>query len=239
MADHDTELAETFAEVARELLAADTVDETLQRIADLAVGTVDGCDHAGVSLVRGRTITTPASSNGVPPRVDAIQYETDEGPCLDAIRDHEVFRTDDLATEERWPSFAHRAARETGVHSMLSFRLFADEDTLGALNLYCKRTGAFGEEARAVGAVLAAHAAVALRAAQAEQNLAEAVASRDVIGQAKGLLMARQGITADEAFALLRRASQRLNVKLRTVAERVVDQAEARDHPPGGGQPGY
>lgn len=237
MADQQgTELAETFAGVARELLAARTVDETLQKISGLAVSTVQGCEHAGVSLVRGREITTPAASDDVPPRVDAIQYEADQGPCLDAIRDHEVFRSDDLSAEERWPAFAGRAADETGVKSMLSFRLFADEeDTMGALNMYSKRPGAFDGEAEAIGAVLAAHAAVALHGAQAEEHLGDAVASRDVIGQAKGILMARQGVSADEAFDVLRRGSQRLNVKLRSLAERVVEQAEGKG---GRGAPG-
>ena len=181
MDERDTDLAEIFAEAARELRAARTVDETLQKIVDLAVATVEGCDHAGITLVRGRKITTPAASNDVPPRVDAIQYEADQGPCLDAIREREVFRTDDLAAEERWPAFARRAATETGVRSMVSFRLFADDDTMGALNLYSKRPGAFGEETEAIGAVFATHAAVALHAAQAEEHLGEAVASRDVI----------------------------------------------------------
>jgi putative methionine-R-sulfoxide reductase with GAF domain len=119
------ELAETFAEVARALLGEDDVQATLLKITALAVETIDGCDHAGISLVEGRKIGTPAASDDVPVQVDAIQYETDQGPCLDAIREHETFRIDDLAREDRWPNFSQRAAQDTGVASMLSYRLFA------------------------------------------------------------------------------------------------------------------
>jgi len=221
------ELAETFAQVARSLVAEPDVQHTLQRIVDLAVETLDGCDHAGISLVEGRSISTPAASNDVPGTVDAIQYETDQGPCLDAIRRQEVFQVDCLSEDQRWPDFSPRAARETGVESMLSFRLFVDEDTMGALNLYSRRDGAFDEEAGAIGSVFAAHAAVALTTAQHEEQLEQAIASRDVIGQAKGILMAREGVTADQAFDMLTRASQRLNVKLRDLAEGVTYTGEA------------
>ena len=216
------ELAETFADVARALLDADDVEATLKKITTLAVETIDGCDHAGVSLVQGRRISTPASSDAVPGQVDAIQYQTDQGPCLDAIREHETFKIDDLAKEDRWPKFSQRAAEETGVASMLSFRLFAEGDTLGSLNLYSKQRAAFDDEALAVGSVFATHAAVALAGAQHDEQMQKALRGRDVIGQAKGILMAQQHVTADEAFDILRRASQRMNIKLRELAERVA-----------------
>jgi hypothetical protein len=108
------------------------------------------------------------------------------------------------------------------VQSILALRLFIEETTLGALNLYSRRDDAFDDEARAVGAVFAAHAAVALSTAQHEAQMDEALASRDLIGQAKGILMARERVTSDKAFEMLRDASQRLNVKLRDLAERVT-----------------
>lgn len=221
----DASVGETFAEVARLLLAEHTVPATLSRIGQLAVQTVDGCDHAGISLIEGRKVTTTGSSDEVPVLVDAIQYEVDDGPCLDAIRHHQVFLVDQLSTDKRWPRFSRRAAEETGVESMLALRLFVEEDTMGALNLYSRTPSSFGPEAQAMATVLAAHAAVALSAARREEQFHEALASRDVIGQAKGLLMAREGMTADEAFETLRKGSQRLNIKLREVAERVA-------HPP-------
>ena len=216
------ELAETFAEVARALLDENDLQGTLTKVTAMAVETIDGCDHAGVSFVEGRKISTPAASDDVPVQVDAIQYETDQGPCLDAIREHETFRIDDLATEDRWPMFSRRAAGETEVASMLSFRLYAQGDTMGALNLYSKQRSAFDDQALAVGSVFATHAAVALAGAQHDEQLQKALQGRDVIGQAKGILMAQQNVSADEAFDILRRASQRMNIKLRELAERVA-----------------
>jgi len=222
---------ETFAEIARSLLSQEDVQTTLQKIVDLAVVTIDGCDHAGISFLKGGKVDTPAASDDVSRKVDAIQYETGEGPCLSAIRDHEVFQSGDLGREDRWPSFASRAQRETGITSMLSFRLFVEGDTLGALNLFSKATDAFDDNSRTVGVVFAAHAAVALSTAIHEEQMDEALASRDLIGQAKGILMAREGVSADEAFDMLRRASQRLNLKLRDVAGQMV---QSTDTPEGG-----
>jgi putative methionine-R-sulfoxide reductase with GAF domain len=165
-------MAAAFAEVARVLQAEETAQRTLQKIVDLAAQMIPGCEEAGVSLVRGQRIETPAASGELPGQVDRLQYESGEGPCLDAIRSRDVFVTDDLTREQRWPHFAAAAAAETGVHSMLSFRLFVEHDTLGALNLYSRSTTAFDADSHAVGAVLAAHAAVALASA-AEHDKAE------------------------------------------------------------------
>lgn len=224
---------EAFAEVARALLAEADVQHTFQKIVDLAVETIDGCDHAGVSVLHGKEIRTPAASDDVPRAVDAIQYETGEGPCLDAIREHEVFESGDLTHERRWPKFAGRARGETGVTSVLSLRLFVAGDTFGALNLYSKAEHAFNDQSRAAGAVFATHAAVALASAMHDEQMEEALESRDVIGQAKGMLMVREGVDADEAFEMLRRASQRLNVKLRSVAGSIVDRGSGA---PAGGE---
>jgi GAF domain-containing protein len=216
------DLAETFAEVARALRAEGSVKATLDRIVELAVTTVEGCEHAGITLVEQGTVRTPAASDDVPAVVDAVQYETGEGPCLDAIREHEVFQTDDLLNEPRWPNFSRRAAEASGVASMLAYRLFIEADTMGALNLYSKQKYAFDGEDRAVGSIFAAHAAVALSAARHQDQLEQAIETRDLIGQAKGILMARQDVTADQAFDMLRRGSQRLNIKLRELARQVA-----------------
>lgn len=176
------EVAQAFADVARALQAEATAQLTLQKIVDLAPETIEGCDYAGISLVRGQQVETPASSDPVPVEVDRLQYEADEGPCLDAIRHHEVFVTDDLAEERRWPRFSARAAEVTGVRSMLNFRLFVEDDTFGALNLYSRKPGAFTADSRATGAVFAAHAAVALATAREHdraQRLAQDLASSE------------------------------------------------------------
>ena len=215
------ELAETFAEIARTLLAESDTQATLARIVSLAVDTIDGCEHAGISMVTGRTVTSPASSDEVPAVVDRIQSETGQGPCVDAIREHEVFQTGRLSQDRRWPDFSRRAHAESGIESILSFRLFAD-GTMGALNLYSTQPDAFDDHDVAVGSVFAAHAAVAWSTSQEIQNLQAGMSSRQLIGEATGILMARQDISEQEAFDMLRRASQRLNVKLRLVAEHVI-----------------
>jgi transcriptional regulator with GAF, ATPase, and Fis domain len=231
-------VAELFGAIARTLADDDDVQMTLDKIVHLAVENLDACEFAGISLVEGRKITSPASSNDVPKILDAIQSEVDEGPCIDAIKEHEVFQTGDLAAEHRWPQFSTRANAETGVTSILSLRLFIKDDTMGSLNLYSTRPDAFDDTDVALGAVFAAHAAVAMSSAQHNRDLERKAASRDLIGRAKGILMARQHITDEEAFDMLRRASQRLNIKLTEVAQRLASSTEtsADSAPNGNGQ---
>lgn len=231
--DEVVRVAETFATVARSLAEHhDDVRGSLDRIVRLAVDALDACEFAGISFVENRTITSPAASSDVPKRLDEIQSEVGEGPCVDAIKEREVFQTGDLSNERRWPQFARRAHDETGVSSVLSIRLFVEDDTMGALNLYSTAPHAFDDSDVALASVFAAHAAVAMSAARREESLEQKAASRDVIGRAKGILMARSGVTDDEAFAMLKAASQRTNVKLRDVAQRIADHPPTTD-PPG------
>lgn len=216
------ELAETLAEVARVLLEDRDVEATLVRICELAAKTVDGCEAAGISIAEGNRITSRSTTDDLPCIVDEIQSETQQGPCVDAIKEHAVFLTGSLAEESRWPEFAKRANERTGVQSILSLRLFASEDTMGALNLYSRQRDAFDDHDVAVGSVFAAHAAVALANAKHDEQLESKASSRDLIGMAKGIIIARQNVSEDEAFDVLRRASQRMNVKLRELAARVV-----------------
>jgi len=225
----DVGLAETLAEVARALLDERDVDSTLERICELAVKTVDGCETAGISIAKGTRVTSRVRSDDVPRIVDQIQSETQEGPCVDAIRHHQVFITGSLTEEQRWPNFARRAHEETGVESVLSMRLFANEDTMGALNLYSSGRDAYSDQDVAVASVFAAHAAVALAAARKEADLEAKADGRDIIGMAKGIIIARQHVSDDEAFDILRRASQRMNVKLRELAEQVVHPTASDD----------
>ena len=224
-ADAGHELAVQFAAVARALESEPTVGATLQRIVDVARTIVPGCHHAGVTVLRRGRPETPAATDDVSARVDAVQYEAGEGPCLSAIVEHDTFRTGDLAAESRWPKFSGPAVERTGVRSVLAYRLFTSEDTFGALNLYSRQIDAFGDEAVAVGTILAAHAALAFaRAREREQisGLEQAVASNRAIGMAIGILMATRRVSQDDAFALLRTASQLSNRKLRELADDVV-----------------
>jgi GAF domain-containing protein len=224
------ELAEAFAQIARNLLIETTPERTGARIVVAAVHTVPGCNHAGISLVhRHGRIDTTAASDDIAAAVDTIQYELGQGPCLDAIRDHESYLISDLTMEDRWPSFSRRVTKEISIRSMLSFRLFVGDDTLGALNLYSGEVDAFDEEGRAVGAILAAHAAVAMSTArdrERAEHLERAVKSNREIGMAMGVVMASGLQTPEQAFDVLRRASQRLNVKLRDVASVVIQTGE-------------
>jgi hypothetical protein len=151
-------------------------------------------------------------------RFDEVQDETGQGPCMDSMYDHETIRVDDLAAEERWPELTRRMA-ETGVASMLCVQMFVDGDDMGALNLLARRPGAFTDESERIGLVFASHAAVAVAQAGKLNHLGVALASRDVIGQAKGVLMERYKITPDQAFAFLAKASQDTNRKLNDIAE--------------------
>jgi GAF domain-containing protein len=220
--DPEIRLAEVFADLARSLAVEHANPQaTYNRICVVAVQTIDGCETAGMSLLQGRHVGSIARTDPVPAEIDQIQNETQQGPCVDAIRHQEVFSTGNLLEDERWPDFSARA-RETGVRSIVSFRLFVEQDTMGALNLYSRQIDAFDDHDQAIGAVFAAHAAVAMSSARREEQLQRKADTRDVIGRAKGMLMARSHLTEEQAFDVLRRASQRLNVKLRDVAEQLA-----------------
>jgi GAF domain-containing protein len=211
-----------FAAIARELLAQPSTEATADRISEMAVEVIRGCDHAGISLVEHRKIRTIAATDGVVAEGDRRQYALDEGPCLDTIRDHETIRAPRLATEDRWPRWAPSVSSELGVQSMLCFQLFTSDHSYGGINLYSDRPMAFDAHDEAVGLALAAHAAVALAASQTITTLNNAVGSRTAIGQAEGILMERFGLTADQAFSVLVRVSQNDNRRLALVAEELV-----------------
>ncbi|MEW9547442.1 GAF and ANTAR domain-containing protein [Nonomuraea sp. NPDC050783] len=223
----DDDLAVKLSELARSLREENGAQETLDAIVSAAVGTVPGAQYAGLTVVRHRSaLDTRAATDEVVRQVDRAQYETGEGPCLDAaLREERTVRMPDVTTEKRWPAFTRRAGG-LGVRSMLSFRLYVQDDSLGALNLYARDRDAFGDESEHVGQLFAAHAAVALSGVRQEEDLARAIAMRDLIGQAKGILMERHRVTADQAFTLLVRASQQTNTKLADIARRLVDTGE-------------
>ncbi len=235
--DPTAALTADFSEIARSLFSAGGVHETLTLVAEIAVANVEGCDAAGVFLVVEGAITRPVRTDPLVTEVDALQHETDEGPCLDAIAHRTVFYAGDLGSDPRWPRFGPEAAAR-GVRSLLALPLTAD-GTVGALNLYARYAEAFGVVDRARGLLLAALAALALSTARTHEDderrashFRLALTTRELIGQAQGILMERERITADEAFDILRRASQHLNVKLREVAQTLVETGERPDTGP-------
>ena len=189
----------------------------------VAVEVIDGCQHAGISLVMsGRRIESPATTSDVASRGDQLQYELNEGPCLDSIADHETIVCPDLLTEKRWARWGPRVAEELGVRSMLCFQLFTTARSLGALNLYSESPDAFTKDDEIVGLSLAAHIAVALAASREVDSRELAIVNRTVIGQAEGILMERYDLDADKAFSVLKRVSQDTQTKLAVVAAELV-----------------
>jgi GAF domain-containing protein len=223
-----------FIPFANLVFAEETFEVTLQHIVDLACAGVGGCSMAGLTLLERGGPTTAAATSDVALRVDASQYAENSGPCLDAYRRQVFNRIKSTDTDERWPAFCHVAA-EAGVHSTLSFPLVVAGDGLGALNLYSDVESGFDDIDERTGAVFAAHAAVALANARSywrneelRRNLEIALETRGVIDQAKGILIAREGITGDIAFDVLKRASQRTNRKVHEIAQEMVDAASRR-----------
>lgn len=215
------DLALVLSKIARTLEPEPDVDRTVGHIVVAAAATVPGADEAGVSLLDGGRMLSVGPSSAVVTRLDHLQHQLHEGPCVDAIFEHPVYRTGDIGTDSRWPRFGREAA-EAGVRSMLGFRLFTSRAVIGALNLYSWRPDAFDEEAERVGELFAAHAAVALAGSRGQAQLRVALKTRDMIGMAKGILMERHRVGPDRAFEMLVEASQHANMKLRDAAEWLV-----------------
>ncbi|GAA3760971.1 transcriptional regulator with GAF, ATPase, and Fis domain [Spinactinospora alkalitolerans] len=215
------ELARVFADITRDLLAQGSLQHVLDEIVRLAVRTIDGCEEAGVLLVdrRRRRFETPATTGELVRASDEAQFESDEGPCLDAARHERSFLVVDMARETRWPRYRPRAV-ELGIAAMMGFELFPHERVFGALDLYSRRAHAFDEHSREVGWVFASHAAVAIAAVQRGETLRAGYETRQEIGAAVGILMERHGLTGEQAFDVLRRASMEFNTKLHEVAAR-------------------
>jgi hypothetical protein len=222
-------LVEAFAELSRALAAGSDVEALLDHVVGQATATVEACDYASVSLLGpGGRIRTPVATDRLVVELDELQYEAGEGPCVEAVRGTapSVY-SPDLARDERWPAFGPQAGGR-GIGSLASYKLSA-EGTAAALNLYARRPDAFAEGDRDAAYLLTNFASVVLTSTRARlqaAQLEQALESRDVIGQAKGVLMERERVTADEAFEMLRRSSQRLNRKLRDLAEEIAATGE-------------
>ena len=220
--DGDLTLAEHLSRLARSLQEHPDTEATLTAIVHAAVGTVPGAQEASISSIRRRRdVRTLAATSEAPAGLDQAQYDTDEGPCLDALYAQTTVHVPDMATEHRWPEFSRRA-RDLGAGSMLAVQLFVAGDDLGALNLSSREPHAFDDQSEHVALLFAAHAAVAMADAQEQDRLSTALSTRDLIGQAKGVLIERFKITGDQAFALLVHVSQRTNRKLHDISEELV-----------------
>ncbi len=199
-----------------------TLHDTLAAIVDTAIAVVPAAIHASVNLyARGRFEPQYASSPEVA-QLDAEQLRLGDGPCVEASASQGVIVVVDTTAEPRWQQYGDLAA-SLGVRSMLCLPLAVDDVELGSLSLYGPEPDSFTAYDERVAALCATHAALALSSAQLVENLRSALVNRDTIGMAKGILMAADGITADEAFARLADRSQRGGRKVADVAARVVE----------------
>lgn len=212
-----------MAELARAVAPPRGVEEILLATTTAAVELIPGADTAGILLVaKGGKFESRAGTSALPHELDELQHTLQEGPCLDAAVEDTFLRTHDFREESRWPAYSAAVAK-LGVLSGLSLRLYTTERTAGALNLFGYQPTVWDTEAITVGTVLAAHAASAIMAGRQGEELTSALASRDRIGQAKGIVMERFGVDDVAAFDMLRRLSQESNTPLVTVAQRVID----------------
>ncbi|WP_180357794.1 GAF and ANTAR domain-containing protein [Streptomyces sp. NP160] len=221
------DLAQHLADLAGSLQADPSHQAVLDRTAAAAVELVPSAQHAGVCLLRARHRVSPAASTSeLVLELDELQAQTGQGPCWDAALHGAVTHVADLAAEaDRWPDLAARA-RALGSLSVLCVHLRAGSTSLGALKLLSETPAAFDTRAVQALALLAVHAGRAVADAHQLENLRVGLANRDVIGQAKGILMERHRITADQAFGLLATASQHTNRKLHEVAAELAATGE-------------
>ena len=234
MASPSSEPAESLIALAGIFVAEQSLEATLFEVLNLACAAVAGGDMGGVTLLGAEGPTTAVATGETARRVDAIQYQVGAGPCLDAYRRQQINRIDSTAADDRWPDFS-RGASEAGIQSILSLPLVVAGDGLGALNVYCREPNGFSVADEATGALFASYASVALANARVywrvktlAGQLEEALSTRGVIEQAKGILVAEQGCSADGAFEILVRASQRSHTKLHDVAAQLVERARAQ-----------
>ena len=229
-ADGSAASAAVLAESLRKVAARKTPEESLRAVIAMAVGTAP-CDQASITMLGpGRTVETVASSDGRITKADMLQYEEDEGPCLDAVWTNGVFEVPDLAADARWPRWTARAA-DLGIGGLLAVHLYTDT-SLGALNLYSERPREYDELDVEVAKVVAAHVSVVLAHTRKTQDLWRTIDTRNLIGQAQGILMARYSLTPERAFAVLRRYSQARRTRLAAVAEELTRTGQLPDLDP-------
>jgi transcriptional regulator with GAF, ATPase, and Fis domain len=234
------DIAAGVTELHEVLLSTQSIEDFVHELAVQAAQlSADGLS-CGITLRRGAQTDTVACSDELAGRVNGLQYRLGEGPCLTALADGRPAHSADLAAEERWPRFAAEAVA-SGIRSALSLPLIAQEQIIGALNLYGRGVAAFGEAQTRLAEQFAENAAGALALGQRlvsyaalTEQLRESLGSRAVIDQAVGILMGQEHWTQDKAIAALRSASQNRNVKLRALAAEIVESVagEAPEPPP-------
>jgi GAF domain-containing protein len=224
-----SDFSKSIDAAARTISHTRTLDETLQTIVEVARTSVPGFDQIGIStLDKGGEVVTRAHQGDLVLHLDDIQYGLSEGPCVETLRGSALVTAPTLRHDQRWPRYVPEAT-QLGVQSQMAVRLYLDDEgTIGGLNLYSTTSPDVSEDAEAMAQLFATHAAIALGHVQEREGLNKALQSRKVIGQAIGILMERYGMTEDRAFAFLVRTSSHGNIKLRAVAQELVDERNAK-----------
>ena len=222
---------EMLRELSRVVLVDRTLNEVLTDVTRIAARGIPGAEASSITLLRNEEPFTAAHYGEMALAADELQYAHGYGPCMDAGRGGVPLRVDDMRTEERWPDYVAHVVQATPVRSSLSIPLPYQGTSIGALNNYSTHPGAFASpESLQAGLEVAEVVAVAVANADAHHQLSEqarnmrvAMESRAVIEQAKGVLMAQRHVDAEQAFEILREASQRYNRKLRDIALGIVE----------------
>ena len=222
---------DVMAAMARELAGTTPIDENdlLAAATASAVEQIPGAESCAITLVAKGGIETVAPTDPTAARIDRLQTSAGQGPCLQAATEwtSHVVRVEDYATETRWRTYIAAAVRDTDIRSTIAFQLYRSDNAMGALNVHSTEPRAFGPEAEEIGLAVATHAALALFSARREVQFASALASRDTIGQAKGMIMERFDIDALQAWELLRKLSQDANVAVIDLSHQLIE----ADHP--------
>jgi GAF domain-containing protein len=220
--DRTDVISDAMARIARSVRDGAEGDRVLHSVTAAALDAIPGADFVTITVAHpDGSLQTLAPTGEVGERADQVQYELGEGPCLTAVQTEGTIRAEDVPSEERWPRYAQRAA-ELGIGSQMAVEIFRSGGACAGLNVYSRTRGAF-DESRHIVELFGSQAAIAMNFVRSTQSLKEALASRKTIGQAIGIVMERFRIDEEQAFAFLVRTSQDGNVKLRAVAQRIVE----------------
>jgi GAF domain-containing protein len=221
-----TDFTAALAHAARSINQPQSMEETLEAIARTARHSIPGFDEVGISLVHADgKVETMAATGDLVWKLDGLQYDMNDGPCVSSLHEEPVIVVDHIAQSQRWPDFVPRAV-ELGLKAQMALRLYVDDDgTIGGINLYSTESENIEEHAPQLAQVFAAQAAVALGHVEEVHHLNQALASRQAIGEAIGVLIERYKIDRQAAFAFLTRLSSHSNTKLRDIAAKVVEDA--------------
>jgi GAF domain-containing protein len=228
--DDRIDLARALAEASARLHSQRSLETTLDTIVETALPMLPGIDHIGISIVHpDGKIETKAATDQFVWEMDSLQYELHEGPCVDTIEGQVLVAVEDARHAQRWPRYIPQAVQR-GLRSQFAVRLFSEEGTLGGLNMYSVSRDDIDPSVPLVAELFATHATTALGRARKEDQLNVALQTRKLIGQAIGMVMERHQIDEDRAFHYLARVSQTSNIKLRDVAQELIEQANDKSH---------